>query len=111
MSHVAHRIQMHERGNRIDHNQHNRREAIKTDGPACIKCARLDPCHQFDLARDAIKSKENNPAQRRREEQKPSGNPLRGFITKGLVAKTNNQCAKKWSEENNLFHALIPSSR
>ena len=91
MRHVAKGIQVHERGDRRDHDQHRRGQTVQTDRPVGRKRAGFDPAQHRDVARDAIKAQKHDPRQERGQEQQTSGHPLRRLFANDPPRKAADQ--------------------
>ena len=112
MGHVPHRVEVHEAGNRRHHDQHDRGQPVHADRPVGGQRAALDPAHDLDLLGGAgIEGQEDDPAEGRREEQQPRGDPLRGLVADQPPAEACDDRADQRGKEDDGFHFLTPSSR
>ncbi len=112
--HVPDRIEVNERGNRVDHDQHDRRQRIDAQHPVDLEIACMNPRQDGDLIGLAIAQKErqkDNPRKHRCDHQQRCGDDFRGLVADGAAKKASHQRADQRQEYNCLDHGRpSPSS-
>jgi hypothetical protein len=78
--HVAHRIEVDERRDRGDDDQHDRGQPVEPDRPVGGQGARLDPAEERDLLAHAVEAQEDDPGEQADEEQERGRRPDRGGL-------------------------------
>ena len=108
MRHIAHGIEMHQSRDRGDHNQHNRRQTVHTNGPIGRQGSALNPAQNMNAFSLAVKAEEHQPRQNCRQKQKTSSQNLRRLIADNPVTEACNQSPHQWSEKEYSFHNALP---
>ena len=110
MGHVAHRVKVNQRRNRVDHNQHDRRQPVKPDAPVGRERPRLDPAQDGDVLCCAVKGQEDVPRQDRAQKHEARCNDLPGLLADQAPAEAADKGAHKGREEDDFLHGFSLSS-
>ncbi len=80
VAHVADRIEVDERGHRVDDHQHDRGQGVDTQRPGDIEIAGIDPGQQHDagIVMHEADIDERHPRQRGRDQQQRGGDQFGG---------------------------------
>ena len=110
--HVAKGVEVNQRGHGRDHDQHDRGQTVNAELPGRVEATGLDPAQDFDgviavFMRRGVKRQEDDPGQRRRQEEKCSGEHGRHFFAKDLVAKATDQRPHQRGKEKDGFHDAL----
>ena len=111
MGHVAERIQVHERRDRVDHNQHDRGQPVNPDAPFGRQSPAFDKAQDGDLLGLTVKGQEDDPRQDRRQKHQSGGQDLRRTLANETPAKAAQNGPDQRSKENDLSHCVSLSSR
>ena len=111
MGHVAERIEVHERGNRVDDDQHDRGQTVHPDAPFGGQGPAFDKTQDGDVLGIAVKGQENDPRQDRRQKHQSGGQDLRRPLANETPAKAAQNGPDQRSKENDLSHCVSLSSR
>ena len=111
MCHVAEGIEVHEAGNRSDHDQHDRGETVHPDRPIGAQRTALDETEQRNDLGFTVEREEHDPRKECGEKKQPGCRPLRRDLANGLPSEAADQSADERREKDDGFHDLSPSSR
>ena len=112
MRHVAERIEVHERRDGGDDDQHDRRQPVEPDGPVGRQADPLSIQRRIGICCVvAVEVDEHDPRQHAGQEQQARRRPLRRRLADELPAEPADQRAHERREEDDRFHWVSPSSR
>jgi hypothetical protein len=116
--HVSDRIEMHQRRNRVDHDEHDGRQRVDAERPFDIDAAGLDPAQHGDLdhltrlAMGERDGEEHDPRQDGDHDHQTGGDIFRSLGADRAAEQAGDQEADQWKKDDSLVdHSLIsPSS-
>ena len=112
MGHVAERIEMHERRDRGDHDQHDRGQPVDANAPGGVERTRGDPSEKrlgviAILMGAWVEAQEDDPAQQHRQEQEPGRCGAGRLFPDQPPGKSANEGTNQRREEEDRFHGAL----